>query len=64
MKDLGTPNLRSLRTFPKLLTGLVEARGREISIREKDLGIWQSWTWSEYYSEARSLANGLADCGL
>ena len=64
MKDLGRPDLRSLRTFPKLLTGLVETRGREISIREKDLGIWQSWTWSEYYAEAHSLANGLADCGL
>ena len=64
MKDLGRPDLRSLRTFPKLLTGLVETRGREISIREKDLGIWQSWTWSEYYTEACSLANGLADCGL
>jgi long-chain acyl-CoA synthetase len=64
MKNLGRSNLRALRTFPKLLGGLVESRGEKISIREKDLGIWQSWTWREYFIEARSLANGLAGCGF
>ncbi|MEE2694105.1 MAG: AMP-binding protein [Pseudomonadota bacterium] len=64
MVDLGGGDLRELRTFPKLLVRLAASRGNEIAIREKDFGIWQSWTWRDYLIEARSLAGGLADCGF
>ena len=64
MADLGEGDLRALRTFPKLLACLAASRGNRTAIREKDFGIWQSWTWQEYLIEARSLAGGLAECGL
>jgi len=36
----------SLDTFPRLLLHNAKVRGDRPAIREKDLGIWQSWTWS------------------
>ncbi|MFN0040980.1 MAG: AMP-binding protein [Burkholderiales bacterium] len=33
-------------------------------MREKDLGIWQSWTWREYADEVRFLSCGLAELGF
>jgi long-chain acyl-CoA synthetase len=40
------------------------ARGEETAIREKDLGIWQSWSWSHVADEVRALACGLAAQGF
>jgi len=34
------------------------------AIREKDLGIWQSWSWAQAAAEVRALACGLAGLGL
>ena len=51
-------------TFPKLLRYNAEARGSRPAYREKDLGIWQSWSWAETASEVRSFACGLAALGL
>jgi long-chain acyl-CoA synthetase len=51
-------------TFPKLLQSHVELRPERDAIREKDLGIWQSWTWAEAAIEIRALACGLASLGL
>ena len=33
-------------------------------MREKDLGIWQAWTWSEAAQQVRALACGLAAMGF
>ena len=57
--DIGT-----LDTFPKLLMHHARERGGKPAIREKDLGIWQTWTWSRFAEEVRSLACGLAAQGL
>ena len=57
--DIGT-----LDTFPKLLMHHARARGAKPAIREKDLGIWQTWTWGRLADEVRSLACGLAAQGL
>ena len=57
--DIGT-----LDTFPKLLVHHAQARGERPAIREKDLGIWQTWTWKQFADEARFLACGLAEQGL
>jgi long-chain acyl-CoA synthetase len=54
----------TLDTFPKLLLHHARARGSSPSIREKDLGIWQTWTWGEVADEVRRLACGLAAAGL
>ena len=54
----------TLDTFPRLLQSHVELRPEQDSIRVKDLGIWQSWTWAEAAVEIRALACGLAHLGL
>jgi len=54
----------TLDTFPKLLQQHVQQRPTRDAIREKDLGIWQSWTWAEAAAEIRALACGLASLGL
>ena len=51
-------------TFPKLLLENARVRGEKVSVREKDLGIWQSWTWKESADEVRWLACGLGTRGL
>jgi long-chain acyl-CoA synthetase len=51
-------------TFPKLLIENAKRRGDHPAMREKDLGIWQSWTWSQVLDEVRALACGLAAQGL
>jgi len=51
-------------TFPKLLLEHARARGGDPAIREKDLGIWQSWSWGEMREEVEALAGGLARAGL
>jgi long-chain acyl-CoA synthetase len=54
----------TLDTFPKLLMHHARVRGDRPAIREKDLGIWQTWTWREFADEVRALACGLAADGL
>ena len=51
-------------TIPRLLIGHARVRGDRASIREKDLGIWQTWTWSQVLSEVEALAAGLSLLGL
>src|SRR5438132_6473641 len=51
-------------TFPKLLLEHARVRGERPAIREKDLGIWQTWTWREVRDEVEWLACGLAQAGL
>ena len=54
----------NLDTFPRLLQSHVKLRPGQDAMREKDLGIWQSWSWSEAAAEIRALACGLASLGL
>ena len=51
-------------TFPALLLHHASVRGERTAIREKDLGIWQSWSWSQVADEVRALACGLAAQGF
>jgi long-chain acyl-CoA synthetase len=54
----------ALDTFPKLLLDHAARQGGRPAIREKDLGIWQSWSWAETAREVQSLAHGLAASGF
>ena len=54
----------SVDTFPKLLAHNAAKRGTLPASREKQFGIWQSWTWSEVAEETRALALGLKALGL
>jgi len=53
-----------LDTFPRLLLHHAEVRGDRPAMREKDLGIWQSWTWSQVADEVAAMACGLAELGF
>ena len=50
-------------TFPKLLLRNAKRWPDRPAMREKDYGIWQSWTWREVLDEVRALACGLAVLG-
>ena len=53
-----------LDTFPRLLMHHAKERPDHPATREKDLGIWQTWTWRQVADEVRSLACGLAAQGF
>ena len=60
MSDLDS----ALDTFPKLLAHHAKVRGERPALREKNLGIWQTWTWRQFADEVRALASGLAAQGF
>ena len=57
-------DLAGLDTFPKLLMHHARVRPERPAIREKDLGIWQTWSWHRFADEVRALACGLAAHGF
>jgi long-chain acyl-CoA synthetase len=54
----------ALDTFPRLLLQHAKTRPNHPAYREKDLGIWQTWTWGEAADNVKALANGLAARGF
>ena len=54
----------SADTFPRLLAHHARTRPRATAIREKDLGIWQSWTWQQMQQEVTEVAAGLLQAGF
>jgi long-chain acyl-CoA synthetase len=57
-------SLAGLDTFPKLLMHHARVRPQRPAIREKDLGIWQTWSWARFAEEVRAIASGLAGQGF
>ena len=55
---------RTLDTIPKLLLDHSKKRGDRPANRQKEFGIWQSWSWSDVAEEVRCLACGLAKKGF
>src|ERR1700749_4495725 len=51
-------------TFPKLLRLNARECGREIALREKDFGLWRSFTWNDYQTRVRDFALGMIELGL
>lgn len=51
-------------TIPKLLLRNARTWGDRPAMREKDLGIWQTWSWADTLEEIRDLALGLRTLGL
>ena len=54
----------ALLSVPALLARNVQAYGNKAAYREKEFGIWQSWTWAETADEIEALALGLLDLGV
>jgi long-chain acyl-CoA synthetase len=51
-------------TLARLLQRNARDLGDRPAIREKDRGIWQTWTWRQYHDEVRDFALGLAALGF
>jgi len=52
-------------TFPQILLENAKRYGdSRAAIREKDYGIWQSYTWEDYRDQVRDFAVGLASLGF
>ncbi len=51
-------------TFPKLLLEHARVRPDRPANREKNYGIWQSWSWAQVAAEVEALACGLAASGF
>ncbi len=51
-------------TFPKLLVRNARAMPDEVALREKEFGIWQSFTWRDYRDHVRDFSLGLTALGL
>ena len=54
----------ALDTFPKLLALNARRFADRHAAREKEYGIWQSWTWSELRTEVERFACGLSALGF
>ena len=61
---MATNAAASADTFPKLLIRNAQLYGDRPSMRHKNLGIWQTWTWSEALEIVRAYAVGLHRLGL
>lgn len=55
---------REMDTLPKLLKHHAQARPDHPAMREKDYGIWQTWTWKQVHDEIMAFAAGLAALGF
>ncbi|MDL5031887.1 AMP-binding protein [Pelomonas sp. APW6] len=51
-------------TFPRLLLAHAQHRPADAALREKEYGIWQSFSWRELAGMVQSLAHGLHQAGL
>src|SRR5262249_30148407 len=51
-------------TFPKLLRLNAKEFGGEIALREKDLGLWRLFTWSDYQRRVQDFAVGMIELGI
>ncbi|WP_050527547.1 long-chain fatty acid--CoA ligase [Pseudorhodobacter aquimaris] len=53
-----------LASIPALLARNVAQHGSKPAYREKEFGIWQSWTWAQADAEIRAMAMGFMALGL
>ena len=51
-------------TFPKMLKFNYEHYAKEIAMRYKKFGIWQTYSWEDYYLNVKYLALGLLSLGF
>src|SRR5437870_632770 len=51
-------------TYPKLLRLNAKEHGGEIALREKDFGLWRTFTWNDYQTRVHDFALGMVELGL
>lgn len=53
------------KTFPHILLHNAQKYGHnKVAMREKDYGIWQSYSWQDYLDQVKDFALGLASLGF
>ena len=62
MSEIATQNVGA--TFPRLMLAHAAARAAAPALREKNLGIWQTFSWADSLDQTRALAGGLAALGF
>ncbi|MFT6556745.1 AMP-binding protein [Sneathiella sp.] len=55
---------QGLDTFPKLLRRNAEQRPTVPAYREKEFGIWQTYSWKDVYDNSRALGLGMVELGI
>ena len=58
------PDVTIFDTFPKLLVHNAENYPHDVAMREKDYGIWNEITWSDYERSVRLIALGMYALGV
>jgi long-chain acyl-CoA synthetase len=54
----------AMMTLPQLLLRNAREHPGSPALREKEKGIWQEWSWSEYLAHVRAVALGLVSLGF
>ncbi|MBU8545083.1 MULTISPECIES: AMP-binding protein [Roseomonadaceae] len=54
----------ALDTLPKLLARNAAEHGADVAMREKQFGIWRSFTWAEVQARTEAMALGLRSLGI
>ena len=58
------PNIKTHNTLPKILRHRSQTMPTTVSLRNKDLGIWNEISWKEYNDNVSYLALGLSSKGF
>ena len=59
-----TEAAEELASLPALLARNAKLYGSKAAYREKEFGIWQTWSWAQALEEVNAIANGLIDLGV
>jgi len=59
-----TKSANDLQSIPALLARNAARFGASAAYREKEFGIWQSWTWADTADNVRAIALGLMNLGI
>lgn len=57
-------NIGSFNTLSTLFWGRVRQRGAQVAMREKELGLWRSISWSEFGDISRAVGLGMVSLGI
>ena len=58
------PDVSVYDTFPKLLAYNALHHPNDVAMREKDFGVWNELTWSDYERQVRLIALGMYSLGI
>jgi long-chain acyl-CoA synthetase len=51
-------------TMPAIFWNAVAQRGDTVFMRQKELGVWRTWSWNQSAQTVRDIGNGLLSLGL